>query len=81
MIAMKNPKCQFEIHSLPSRNIFNEYQWCVDNLNLKDGRGLIYQADVFYIITASEKVLQKVNEHFGSNFQFEKFWEHRVYYI
>jgi len=77
----KNPRTQFEIRSIFERNLFNEYQWCVNNLPLKEDRGLIYQVSEFYIITSSQAIIDKVNKHFGSDFNFKNSWESRTFYL
>ena len=82
MAMARNPRCQFEIHSLfDKKRIEDAYLWCLENLPLKDDRGIIYWVDELFIITSSQKVIDKVNAHFGSYFSFEDFWENRVFYI
>lgn len=76
----KNPKSQFEIISDDVNFINNTYDWCVNNLNLTDGKGILYLVDRLYIITSSQKIIDKVNKHFGSNFSFENFWETNRFY-
>lgn len=77
----KNPKTQFELKTLSQRTLNNEYQWCLDNLQLKEDRGIIYQVDEIYIITSSQKILDKVNKHFGSEFKFDNNSSSRYYFI
>lgn len=71
-IQNKNPKTQFELHTFDyDKSVIREaYEWCLANLPLKDERGIMYRVDQLYIITASQKILDKVNAHFGSNFSF-----------
>ena len=68
----RNPKTQFELHTFDYdlSVIRNGYDWCLKNLPLKDEGGIKYRVDQLYIITSSQKILDKVNEHFGSNFSF-----------
>lgn len=77
----KNPKTHFELKTLSKRTLNNEYQWCLDNLPLKEDRGIIYQVDEIYIITSSQKILDKVNKHFGSEFKFDNNSSSRYYFI
>ena len=71
-IQNKNPKTQFELHTFDyDKSVIREaYEWCLANLPLKDERGIMYRVDQLYIITASQKILDKMNAHFGSNFSF-----------
>lgn len=77
----KNDATHFELISINNRILENEYQWCLDNLPLKDGRGLSFQASEIYITTSSQMVLDKVNKHFGSAFDFKNRHDSRVFYI
>ena len=78
----KNPRTQFKLKAIKQGDsLREEYQWCVDNLSLKEDRGIIYQVDEIYIITSSQTIIDKVNKHFGSKFSFDNTWESRVYYI
>lgn len=80
----RNPKCQFELKTLDNKQLIKEaYDWCIKNLPLKEDKGLQYWADEMFIITSSQKIIDKVNEHFGSRFTFksEEFWESRVHYL
>lgn len=77
----KNSLTQFEIHSLNMKDIKAEYDWCVANLPLKENCGLVYQVTEFYIITRSQRIIDKVNRHFGSSFSFKDFMQSRVFYI
>lgn len=72
---MKNPKCQFEIISDDVNFINDAYKWCVNNLNLKEEKRLIYNPESVYIITGNQKIIDKVNKYFGSSFSFENFWD------
>ena len=66
-----NHRTQFELKTISRKDLIKEaYEWCKHNLPLKDGRGIIYQVDELFIITSSQSVIDKVNNHFGSNFGF-----------
>ena len=66
-----NPRTQFELKNISRKDSIKEaYEWCKHNLPLKDERGIIYQVDELFIITSSQSVIDKVNNHFGSNFGF-----------
>lgn len=78
----RSPKVQFEFKTVFSKHFIKEaYEWCVANLPLKEDRGLVYQVDEMYIITSSQKVIDKVNAHFGSKFSFENVWENRIWFL
>ena len=77
----KNDVVQFEVRSVYGKNIKAEYDWCVSNLPLKEERGLVYQVTEFYIITRSQRIIDKVNQHFGSSFGFKNWQESRIFYI
>ena len=78
----RNCLTQFELRAkYGTRELEEEYQWCVENLPLRAGRAIVYQVDEIYIITSSQKVIDKVNEHFGTTFSFENFMENRVFYL
>lgn len=77
----KNPRTQFEIKSLYGRRLSDEYQWCVNNLPLKEDRGLSYWVTDIYIITSSQAIIDKVNKHFGSSFDFKNNWNSRTFYL
>lgn len=67
----KNPKTQFEFITISKDELISEaYEWCKNNLPLKDERGIIYWVNKLYIITSSQAVIDKLNKHFGSNFGF-----------
>ncbi len=68
----KNPRTQFEFHSWSRKNMSDVYDWLLTNTKLKADTGVIYQVDEVYFITSCQKVLDKVNEHFGSSFSFCK---------
>lgn len=72
---------QFEVRSVYSKNLKSEYDWCVANLPLKEEHGLVYQVTEFYIITRSQSIIDKVNQHFGSSFSFKNWQESRIFYI
>ena len=62
-----NPKTQFELKTISRKDLIKEaYEWCKHNLLLKDERGIIFQVDELYIITSSQSVINKVNNHFGN---------------
>ena len=66
-----NPKTQFELKTISRKDLIKEaYEWCKQNLPLKDENGIIFQVDELFIITSSQSVIDKVNNHFGSNFGF-----------
>lgn len=77
----KNDVVQFEVMSVLGKNLKSEYDWCVANLPLKEEHGLVFQVTEFYIITRSQRVIDKVNRHFGSSFSFKNWHESRVFYI
>lgn len=71
---MNNPRCQFELKVIYDNQIIKKaYNWCVENLPLKPERGIIFQVDEIYIITRSQRIVDKVNNEFGSNFSFYPF--------
>lgn len=66
-----NHRTQFELKTIIRKDLIKEaYEWCKHNLPLKDERGIIYQVDELFIITSSQSVIDKVNNHFGSKFGF-----------
>lgn len=66
-----NHRTQFELKTISRKDLIKEaYEWCKHNLPLKDERGIIYKVDELFIITSSQSVIDKVNNHFGSNFGF-----------
>ena len=77
----KNARTQFEIISIFKRILDKEYKWCVKNLPLKDESGLVYNATEIYVITSSQKILDKLNKHFGSAFDISDMQGSRVFYI
>ena len=77
----KNDLVQFEVKSVYGKNLKSEYDWCVANLPLKEERGLVYQVTEFYIITRSQRIIDKVNRHFGSSFSFKNWQESQIFYI
>lgn len=71
---IKNPRCQFELKVIFNKQIMlDAYGWCVENLPLKPERGIIFQVDEIYIITRSQRIIDKVNKEFGSDFSFNPF--------
>ena len=77
----KNPMTQFELKSIGSDELIKEaYEWCKVNLPLKDNRSLHYWVDELYIITSSQRILDKINKHFGSNFSFGINGEKRYFF-
>lgn len=77
----KNDVVQFEVRSMYGKTLRSEYDWCVANLPLKEECGLVYQVTEFYIITRSQRIIDKVNRHFGSSFSFKDWQESRIFYI
>lgn len=77
----KNDLVQFEVRSMYGKELKSEYDWCVANLPLKEERGLVYQVEELYIITRSQRIIDKVNQHFGSSFSFKNWQESRIFYI
>ena len=66
-----NPRTTFELKTINRKDLIKEaYEWCKQNLPLKDDHGVIFQVDELFIITSSQSVINKVNNHFGSNFGF-----------
>lgn len=81
MRRCKNDLVQFEVKSINNRNIRAEFNWCLDNLPLKEEHGLFYHVTEFYIVTRSQRIIDKVNRHFGSSFSFKIWQKSRVFYI
>ena len=80
----KNLRCQFEFKTITNKNAIKEaYEWCLYNLPLTEGRGIQYWVTELFIITASQKVIDKINKHFGSNFSFDNptFRDTRTFYL
>lgn len=77
----KNDVVQFEVRSMYGKELKSEYDWCVANLPLKEERGLVYQVTEFYIITRSQRIIDKVNLHFGSSFSLKNWQGSRIFYI
>lgn len=80
----RNPRTTFELISLTgSKKIEEAHQWCLNNLPLTDGAGIRYEGSVLFIITSSQKIIDKINNHFGSQFCFRspKCWGITTYYI
>ncbi len=73
-----NDRTQFEIISSHKQVLIEEYEWCRKNLHLKDNYGLVYQVTEFYITTSSQRIIDKVNKHFGTKLDFKG---QRYYYI
>ena len=66
-----NPRTHFELKTIFRKDLIQEaYEWCKQNLPLKDEKGISFQVDELYITTSSQSVIDKVNNHFGSNFGF-----------
>lgn len=78
---MKKTRTQFEIKTISNTDLKPLYNWCIDNLPLKADRGIIYCVNEIFIITSSQKVIDKVNEHIGSNFSFGIPYCNNVYYL
>lgn len=77
----KNDMVQFEVRSMYGKDLKSEYDWCVANLPLKEERGLVYQVTEFYIITRSQRIIDKANQYFGSSFSFKNWQKSRIFYI
>ena len=78
----REPAVQFELKAYEQEKLVREaYDWCKQNLQLKPERGLIFWPDEIHIITASQRILDKVNAHFGTTFNMEHAWETRVQYL
>lgn len=80
----RNPRTTFELKSLTdSKKIEEAHQWCLNNLPLVDGTGIRYEGNELFIITSSQKIIDKINKHFGSQFCFRspKGWGIKTYYI
>lgn len=80
----KNPLVQFELKTLDTnpKVISDAFDWCMENTGLKSNSGLIYNVNELYIITRSQRILDKVNNHFHSGFSFAlRENSDRVYYI
>ena len=80
----KNPKCQFVIKSLTNIKALNEaHTWCLENLPLKNEKGISLWPTELFIVTSSQMILNKLNKHFGSKFTFDgnSFWDNRIFYI
>lgn len=69
----KNPTVQFELKQTfeSDSGMRDAYDWIVNNTPLTAERGVIYQVDEIYIITSSQRIIDKINSHFGSTFNFE----------
>lgn len=78
---MRNPKTQFEIRTVSNKDLLPLFNWCVDNLPLKADRSIKYWVNEIFIITSSQKIIDKVNEHIGSNFSFGIPYGNNVYYL
>ena len=78
----REPAVQFELKAYEQEKLISEaYDWCKENLPLKPERGLIFWPDEIHIITASQRILDKVNARFGTTFNMEHAWETRVQYL
>lgn len=67
-----------------NKHIIEEtYQWCLDNLPLKPDSGIIFGVNKLFIVTSSQKIVDKLNKKFGSSFTFnsEDFWDNRIYFL
>lgn len=80
---MKNDRTQFEIKSMLGQKeiIWKIYQWCLANLKLKEDKGLVYWVTEMFIITSSQKNIDKINKYLGSNFTFENETDARIFYV
>ena len=78
----REPAVQFELKAYEQEKLIREaYDWCKENLPLKPERGLTFWPDEIHIITASQRILDKVNARFGTTFNMEHAWETRVQYL
>ena len=80
----KNHRTTFEFIAISdSRKIENAYWWCRNNLPLTDGVGIRYEGNELFIITSSQKIIDKINKHFGSKFCFRDAdnWGTTAWYI
>lgn len=77
---MQNPKTQFEIISFNRNDLIDIYKWCINNLRLKENVGVIYQFSEVYVITRSQRIIDKLNKYLGSSFEFNN-WSKRIFYI
>ena len=80
----RNPRTTFELISLTnSKKIEEAHQWCLNNLPLTDGAGIRYEGSVLFIITSSQNIIDKINNHFGSQFCFRNTdnWGTTAWYI
>lgn len=68
----KNDLVQFELHTLDinPKVIRDAFDWCLKNTGLKSGRGLIYNVNELYIVTRSQRIIDKINNRFNSSFSF-----------
>ena len=80
-VQNRRGKHQFELATIIRKNLLDEYKWCLSHLPLKEDKGIVYQVREVFIITSSQKILDKVNRHFGVDFSFDNFSEHNRYYI
>lgn len=77
---MQNPKTQFEIISFNRNDLIDIYKWCINNLRLKEDVGVIYQFSEVYVITRSQRTIDKLNKYLGSSFGFND-WSKIVFYV
>lgn len=77
---MQNPKTQFEIISCNRNDLIDIYKWCINNLRLKENVGVIYQFSEVYVITRSQRIIDKLNKYLGSSFGFND-WSKMVFYV
>lgn len=77
----KNPRKQFEIHSLNGHDLKPIFLWLLENLPIKEDIGLVYWVTEIYIITSSQRIIDKVNEGLGTCFSFDTLHIRRIFYI
>ncbi len=80
----RNTRTTFELITLTgSKKIEEAHKWCLNNLPLTDRAGIKYEVNELFIITSSQKIIDKINKHFGSQFCFRDAdnWGTTVWYI
>lgn len=63
-------RVQFEVISMSGRNLIAEYKKLLAITKLKAEVSLIYQCSEIYIITSSQRTIEKVNKILKSKFNF-----------
>lgn len=80
-MTKKNPRTQFEIRADDWIDLEQIYQWLIKNLPLKANKSIIYQLSEIYIITSSQRIIDKVNKGLGTCFSFDNLYIRRIFYI